>query len=219
VHTRVCTRAVLFQLTALPTANCTCTRAQGTSCFSEAETEQMGSLFSLNAEQLDLVLSGSAFIFEQAAYATTPPEDLRAELETAGLGTDAAHAFSSTWQLGAAECVQRLKDMSVLAPLQLSGVDWQLCVGTAASSGARGQESHTLLQLELSPPLGGGGDGGGGGGGGGDGGGAGAEERAAAGGEGGRGEAQMVHMRLGREDMSAFLEKLDVIQSQMDRLS
>ena len=100
----------------------------------------MGSLFSLNAEQLDLVLSGSAFIFEQAAYATTPPEDLRAELETAGLGTDAAHAFSSTWQLGAAECVQRLKDMSVLAPLQLSGGIDRPAISLAPRPPSRTQE-------------------------------------------------------------------------------
>ena len=183
-------------------------------------------MFSLSQEQLELLLGGSAFIFEQAAYATTPPEDLRSELNAAGLTDGVAAAFSSTWQLGADECVRRLKEQSVLAPLQLSGIDWQLCVGTAASSGGRGQDAHALLQLELSPPPGsgsGGGSGGGGSGSGGDGPGAGAsgEAKGVMAGESALpGTAsQTVHMRLGREEMSALLGKLDLIQTQMDAIA
>ena len=147
-------------------------------------------------------MGGSAFIFEQAAYATTPPEDLRfLELNAAGLTDGVAAAFSSTWQLGADECVRRLKEQSVLAPLQLSGIDWQLCVGTAASSGGRGCRMLMLLQLESPPPASSGsGSGGGGSGSGGDGPGAGAsgEAKGVMAGESALpGTAsQTVHMRL-----------------------
>ena len=171
--------------------------------FSETEMEQMRSLFGLSALQMELLLGGCAFIFEQAAYATTPPGDLRTELTAAGIGEDAARAFSSTWQAGAAECVQKLKDQSVLAPLQLSGVDWQLCVGTAASAGERGQSSHTCLQLDLEPLSASGSSGGGGG----------ADSGV------GVDSGLHMHMRLGREEMSGLLGKLDLIQAQMDRHS
>ena len=40
----------------------------------------MRELFGLSAAQLDVLLGGCNFIFEQAAYATTPPEQLNVEL-------------------------------------------------------------------------------------------------------------------------------------------
>ena len=179
-------------------------------------------MFSLSQEQLELLLGGSAFIFEQAAYATTPPEDLRSELNAAGLTDGVAAAFSSTWQLGADECVRRLKEQSVLAPLQ-ERHRLQLCVGTAAIVGVK--DARALLQLDFSATR--------------------QRQRrrqrrrrqrqwrrrsrAGASGEAKgvmAGESalpgtasQTVHMRLGREEMSALLGKLDLIQTQMDAIA
>ena len=168
---------------------------KGVGSFTEEEREQMRTLFELNAAQLDLLLGSCAFILEQAAYATTPPESLRTELEGAGMAEGPAHAFSATWQTGASECVARLKEKSVLAPLQLSSVDWQLCVGTAGGGGEKGQAAHALLQLELAATA--------------------ADGDAAGVAPGSR----SIHLRMGREELSTLLGKLDTIQTQLDRLA
>ena len=52
---------------------------------SAEEREQIQQLFELSAAQLELLLGGCAYIFEQAAYATTPADGLHAELTAAGL--------------------------------------------------------------------------------------------------------------------------------------
>ena len=59
---------------------------KGAGSFSDDEREQMRALFELTEPQIDLLLGSCAFIFEQAAYATTPPENLRTELEGAPSG-------------------------------------------------------------------------------------------------------------------------------------
>ena len=170
--------------------------SQGATVFSEAETAQMRELFALDADQLDILLGGCNFIFEQAAYATTAPEALSVELIGAGVSEPHANAFAATWQAGAADVVRRLKDAAVLAPSHLTGVDWQLCVGTAGSGGERGQSAHTMLELELST-----------------------QQPPGAGGGGSGGATQKVHLRLGREGMVDLLGKLDKIQAQIDKLS
>ena len=153
----------------------------------------MGELFSLTATQLEVLIGGCRFIFEEAAYNTTQVEQLNVELIGAGMSEEAARAFAATWQAGAGECVRRLKEASILAPSQLTSVDWQICVGTAGSGGERGQSAHSILELGLTtqqPPSA----------------------------EGGSG-AETIHLRMGRDGLVDFLAKLDKIQAQIDKLS
>jgi len=164
------------------------------SIFNEDETAQLREAFGLSETQLELLVGVSTFIFEQAAYATTPPDTLRTELLDAGMAEEPANAFGTTWHAGATECVRALKERAVLAPASLAAVDWQLCIGTADSEGGRAPRAHTMLQLDLGLPAAGGG-------------GSGADARTP------------VHVRLGVEEMGGLLNKLDTIQAQMDKLS
>jgi hypothetical protein len=138
-----------------------------------------------------VLLGGCAFILEQAAYATTPPETLQAELGDAGVSEEHAQAFGAVWEEGAAQCVAALKENAVLAPQQLAAIDWQLGVSTAGGQGQRTQAAHSVLQLELSKPS--------------------ADGKGA--------DTVPVHMRLNTEQMSDLLGRLDTIQGQMDKLS
>ncbi len=58
--------------------------------FSETEESQLKSLFSLDDSQLQLVLSCSSYVFEQAAFQGVGPEPLAEALIAAGI--DEAHA-------------------------------------------------------------------------------------------------------------------------------
>jgi len=163
---------------------------QTESAFSDAETAQLCELFELNGSQLQLLLSGCSYIFEEGAYATTPPAKLVAELVEAGVEHEQADIFAGVWRDGAEEFILQSKNHSVLAPQYLSAVDWQLAVETAHSSGARGQCGHALLELRLS---------------------SGAPMASSD-------SAHSVHMRLGKAELEELLAQLDKIQAQMDAL-
>ena len=166
--------------------------------FSNAETEQLREAFGLGESDLELLLGVGAFIFEQAAYSITPPETLRTELLDAGLAEEAALACSTVWLGGAAECVQALKERSVLAPASLAGLDWQLRLGTAHSNGGRTPAGHAVLQLELEHQV---------------------PASSASATAGMHATRTPVQVQLDAEAMTGLLRKLDVIQGQMDRLS
>ena len=97
-----------------------------------------------------------------------------------------------------------------LSPSRLTGVDWQLCVGTAGSGGERGQSAHSIIELQLTTQQPAGSSGG-------------ASSGGASGGAGSGGagsvEERKVHLRVGREGLTELLGKLDQIQTQIDKLS
>ena len=160
--------------------------------FSPEDEARLCEAFSLGADAMSLLLGVCTFIFEQAAYATTAPEKLRSELLAAGVDEAPAELFATVWKGGAAECIRQLKERPALAPLHLAGVDWQLGVATATSTGGRTQEARSTLELSLAPP-------------------AGARE--------GGGAAASVQLGLGQAEALAMLDRLDAVQGQMDQLA
>ena len=163
--------------------------AQG---FTEEERAQLYDIFGVPDDHLDMLLSVSAFIFEQAAYAMTTPSTLGNELMDAGVSEHAAGAFASVWAQGASERVAALKEASVLTPIELKALDWQLRVATSTSdAGKQGAETaHAVLELQLSQSA-----------------------------PSGEEDAQKsLHVSFGQRAMTNLLTKLDTIQTQMDRL-
>ena len=149
-------RSLTRSITA-PSRSLSRARTQGASVFSEVEMTQMRELFGLESAQLDVLLGGCNFIFEQAAYATTPPDQLNVELIGAGVSEDHARAFAAAWQAGATDVVRRLKENAVLAPRHLTGVDWQLCVGARKRPSARAPSAPARIVASArhaSPPSG-----------------------------------------------------------------
>lgn len=159
--------------------------------FSAEEEEQLCGLFGFSSEQLELLLGSCSFIFEQAAYQATAPPKLGDELLKAGVQEEQATAFGEVWREGGAQLMDRLRDRAVLAPTQLNAIDWQLCIGTASSDGARTQQPHAILQLELSTPTP----------------------------SDAQGAKRSLQMRVDRPQMQQLLSKLEQLQGQMDRLS
>jgi len=117
--------------------------------FSEEETQQLCELLNLTAEDLQLLLDGSSYIFEEGAYTSVPPAKLGTELVEAGVEHERAEVFAAVWRDGADAYIHQCKVNSVLSPQHLSGIDWQLAIQTADSSGARSQQGLALLELHL----------------------------------------------------------------------
>ncbi|KAJ1412694.1 hypothetical protein B484DRAFT_435302, partial [Ochromonadaceae sp. CCMP2298] len=65
--------------------------------FNAQETEQLQDLFSLSAEQLSTVLDCISYIFEQAAFTSTGPEDLFSLLEDSTFSQPHAKAICRAW--------------------------------------------------------------------------------------------------------------------------
>lgn len=164
---------------------------KGMGGFSAEEMSQMRDLFGLSEADHELLVGSCAFVFEQAAHTTVPPETLRLELIGAGVAEAHARVFSSVWEAGAAECVRQLKERAVLAPEHLNAVDWSLCIHTGGSDGTRAQTAHSLLQLEV----------------------------ASASPDGSTLAREPLHMQMDAARMAHLLTRLDTIQTQFDRLS
>ncbi|XP_004706626.1 COMM domain-containing protein 10 [Echinops telfairi] len=116
------------------------------SSFSEEEEEKLQAAFSLEKQDLHLVLETISFILEQAVYHSVKPATLRQQLENIHLRQDRAEAFVSTWSTMGQEAVEKFRQR-ILAPHKLETVEWQLNLQMAHSSQAKLKSPHAVLQL------------------------------------------------------------------------
>ncbi|XP_014447018.1 COMM domain-containing protein 10 isoform X3 [Tupaia chinensis] len=89
------------------------------SSFSEEEEEKLQAAFSLEKQELHLVLETISFILEQAVYHNVKPAALQQQLENIHLGQDKAEAFVSAWSSMGQETVEKFRQR-ILAPQKLS---------------------------------------------------------------------------------------------------
>ncbi|XP_051019017.1 COMM domain-containing protein 10 isoform X3 [Acomys russatus] len=77
--------------------------------FTEEEEEKLQAAFSLEKQELHLVLETVAFVLEQAVYHNVKPAALQQQLETIHLTQDKAEAFASTWSAMGQETVEKFR--------------------------------------------------------------------------------------------------------------
>ncbi|KAM5299722.1 COMM domain-containing protein 10 isoform 3-T3 [Ctenodactylus gundi] len=87
------------------------------SSFSEEEEEKLQAAFSLEKQDLHLVLETISFILEQAVYHNVKPAALQQQLEKVNLRQDKAEAFVSAWSSLGQETIEKFRQR-VLAPHQ-----------------------------------------------------------------------------------------------------
>ncbi|XP_075397533.1 COMM domain-containing protein 10 [Tenrec ecaudatus] len=116
------------------------------SSFSEEEEEKLQAAFSLEKQDLHLVLETISFILEQAVYHNVKPAALQQQLENIHLRQDKADAFVSTWSTMGQEAVEKFRQR-ILAPHKLETVEWQLNLQMAHSAQAKLKSPQAVLQL------------------------------------------------------------------------
>ena len=119
--------------------------------FSKEEEEQLCSLFDLNQEALDLVLSASCYIFEQAAFTGSGPEALYTILLDAGFDDSHAKVICRIWATAGSDYVAKLKTRP-LGTAALVDTDYHLNVNMSSNSLQRLQEPTALFELSISDP-------------------------------------------------------------------
>uniref|UniRef100_A0A8I6G6G2 COMM domain containing 10 n=1 Tax=Rattus norvegicus TaxID=10116 RepID=A0A8I6G6G2_RAT len=119
------------------------------SSFSEEEEEKLQAAFSLEKQELHLVLETISFVLEQAVYHNVKPAVLQQQLETIHLTQDKAEAFANAWSTMGHETVEKFRQR-ILGPLKLETVGWQLNLQMAHSAQAKLQSPQAVLQLGVS---------------------------------------------------------------------
>ncbi|XP_052598115.1 COMM domain-containing protein 10 isoform X3 [Peromyscus californicus insignis] len=119
------------------------------SSFTEEEEEKLQAAFSLEKQELHLVLETISFVLEQAVYHNVKPAALQQQLESIHLTQDKAEAFANAWSAMGQETVEKFRQR-ILGPHKLETVGWQLNLQMAHSARAKLQSPQAVLQLGVS---------------------------------------------------------------------
>lgn len=119
--------------------------------FSQAEEQQLQALFELGAEELELVLGGLCYVFEQAAFQGVGPEPLFEQLQEAGVDDVHAKIIGRLWASERAEYIGKLKQRNIGAA-SLTGTDYHLNVMVGGSNLTRLQEPTALFEFTTTDP-------------------------------------------------------------------
>ncbi|MEJ1281532.1 COMM domain containing 10 [Cricetulus griseus] len=122
---------------------------QAESSFSEEEEEKLQAAFSLEKQELHLILEIISFILEQAVYHNVKPAALQQQLENIHFTQDKAEAFANAWSAMGQETVEKFRQR-ILGPHKLETVGWQLNLQMAHSAQAKLQSPQAVLQLGVS---------------------------------------------------------------------
>ncbi|XP_009949631.1 PREDICTED: COMM domain-containing protein 10, partial [Leptosomus discolor] len=119
------------------------------SSFSEEEEEKLQIAFSLEKQDLHLVLETISFILEQAVYHNLKPASLQQQLQSIHLDQDKAEAFASAWVAAGQDTIEKFRQR-VLTPQKLETVGWQLNLQMAESMQAKLKSPRAVLELGVS---------------------------------------------------------------------
>ncbi|XP_041315037.1 COMM domain-containing protein 10 isoform X1 [Pyrgilauda ruficollis] len=122
---------------------------QAESTFSEEEEEKLQIAFSLEKQDLHLVLETMSFILEQAVYHNLKPASLQQQLQSIHLDQEKAEAFASAWAAAGQDTIEKFRQR-VLTPQKLETVGWQLNLQMAESMQAKLKSPQAVLELGVS---------------------------------------------------------------------
>ncbi|XP_066037444.1 COMM domain-containing protein 10 isoform X1 [Chamaea fasciata] len=119
------------------------------STFSEEEEEKLKIAFSLEKQDLHLILETMSFILEQAVYHSLKPASLQQQLQSIHLDQDKAEAFASAWATAGQDMIEKFRQR-VLTPQKLETIGWQLNLQMAESMQAKLKSPQAVLELGVS---------------------------------------------------------------------
>lgn len=124
---------------------------KGLKLFSEDEHQQLQKLFVLSADELNFLLDGCCFIFEQAAFTSTGPEPLYAVLLDAGFDEKHAKVIGKLWAEEAPTFIEKLKNRT-LGAATLVDTDYHLNLTLGINDLTRLQEPSAIFEFSVTNP-------------------------------------------------------------------
>ncbi|XP_074993412.1 COMM domain-containing protein 10 isoform X12 [Calonectris borealis] len=119
------------------------------SSFSEEEEEKLQIAFSLEKQDLHLVLETITFILEQAVYHNLKPASLQQQLQSIHLDQDKAEAFASAWASAGQDTIEKFRQR-VLTPQKLAPVFCFLSITLRLNKCQRYQRELAVLNSTFS---------------------------------------------------------------------
>lgn len=119
------------------------------SAFTEAEMEQLQEVLGISSSDVETLVAGSSYIFDQAAFNNLSPENLEPQLVSHGMEDTAAAAFKKVWGDGRAPFVSALRERTLGAPQTLDGVDWRLQLTMSSKDLSKTKTLSSVLDLKL----------------------------------------------------------------------
>nr|XP_020635708.1 COMM domain-containing protein 10 isoform X1 [Pogona vitticeps] len=116
------------------------------STFTEEEEEKLKTAFSVEKQDLHLILETITFILEQAVYHNLKPTILKQQLENSGMDPDKAEVFATVWAAAGPETVEKFRQR-IFSPQKLETVGWQLNLQMAQSTQAKQKSPQAVLEL------------------------------------------------------------------------
>lgn len=125
------------------------TEQKSGSLFTEAEADQLKAMLELTSDDLDTLVSGTSYIFDQAAFFNLSGDKLEPQLLEHSMGQASVDAFKAAWAEGRAAFTAALREKTLGAPQVLSAVDWRLQVTMAHSDLSKTKVLSSILDLTL----------------------------------------------------------------------
>ncbi|KAJ7335679.1 hypothetical protein JRQ81_013620 [Phrynocephalus forsythii] len=116
------------------------------STFTEEEEEKLKAAFSVEKQDLHLVLETITFILEQAVYHNLKPAILKQQLEHSSMSPDKAELFATAWAAAGPETMEKFRQR-IFSPQKLETVGWQLNLQMAQSTQAKQKSPQAVLEL------------------------------------------------------------------------
>lgn len=120
------------------------------SVFTDAENEQLRAMLDVNAEDLDIIVSGCSYIWDQAAFYNLTADKLASQLQEHSMSDAAVNVFGSVWAASKLAFINKLRSYTFGAPKVLSDVDWQLKLTTSHQDLSKTKVCNSVLNLQLS---------------------------------------------------------------------
>ena len=124
---------------------------KGLKLFSDDEHQQLQKLFGLSFDELNLVLDGCSFIFEQAAFTSTGPETLYGVLLEAGFDQIHSKVIGKLWAEEAPTFIEKLKNRT-LGAATLVDTDYHLNLTLGINDLTRLQEPSAIFEFSVTDP-------------------------------------------------------------------
>ncbi|XP_068207728.1 COMM domain-containing protein 10-like [Palaemon carinicauda] len=156
--------------------------------FTEEEEEKLSSSLAITQDQTKLLIKTVIHIIQQAAHGMVRPALLKDHLLAAGISQDKVDIFIEQWSTNAKAIVDTLRQQC-LSEKQLEDVAWDLHLKSASSTLARQAQPIGHLQLTLGNGT-----------------------------SKGSSTSEKVLMQFNHEQLYAFYDQLEQIQSHLDSL-
>ena len=119
------------------------------SAFSDAESEQLRLMLNVSVEELDIIVWGCSYIWDQAAFYNLSPTNLASQLQEHGMTEAIVNVFGAVWASMKPAFMTTLRDYTFGAPKVLKDVDWRLQLTISHQSLAKTKVCNSILNISL----------------------------------------------------------------------